>query len=71
MREQNSASIRQRVSDGYFDATGMRPAYGKVFANYSQTAGTQEVWAEIASNIGIQIFELVENAYFACAPRAT
>lgn len=44
--------IQQRKPDGYFDATAMCRAVGKLFAEYRRSPSTQEFLDELSSVVG-------------------
>lgn len=58
-RESNGVEIRQTTKEGYFDATAMCRAHGKLFAHWRENASTEEYLAALALNIGIPIVRLV------------
>lgn len=51
--------IAQRKSDGYVNATAMCRAAGKLLANYTRNAGTQEFLETLAADMRISISELL------------
>jgi hypothetical protein len=51
--------IHQRKPDGYFDATAMCRAVGRLFADYRRLDTTQEFLNELSSDMGIPISKLV------------
>ncbi len=57
--EVDGLDIPQRVTDGYINATALCQASGKNFADYFRLAGTQAFLAELSSDVGIPITELV------------
>ncbi len=52
--------IDQRADDGYINATAMCKAAGKLFGHYNETVSTKAFLAELSSDIGITISELVQ-----------
>ena len=52
--------IRQRVSDGYVNATAMCKAAGKLMGDYSRLSTTKAFIAELSSVMGIPITGLVQ-----------
>ena len=52
--------IRQRLSDGYLNATDMCKANGKFYGHYIDNNQTKEYLNELSSDIGIPISELIE-----------
>ncbi len=52
--------IDQRAADGYINATAMCKAAGKLFGHYNETVSTKAFLAELSSDIGITISELVQ-----------
>lgn len=57
----SGVTIEQRAVDGYFDATAMCRAHGKLFGNYRQRPSTQEFLAALSSNICREIIDLVQS----------
>jgi hypothetical protein len=51
--------IPQRKPDGYFDATAMCKAVGKLFADYRRLETTAEFLQELSGDMGIPISKLV------------
>ncbi len=58
--EFSGKNIRQRVSDGYLNATDMCKANGKLYGNWYQLYSTKEFLEELSSDIGYPISQLVE-----------
>jgi hypothetical protein len=52
--------IHQRKPDGYFNATAMCQAVGKLFADYRRTEPTQEFLRELSSVMGLPITGLIK-----------
>jgi hypothetical protein len=55
----DNSLILQRAVDGYVNATAMCSAAGKLFGHYNSLRATQDFLAELSSDIGIPISELV------------
>jgi hypothetical protein len=55
-----SVSIDQRANDGYINATAICQASGKQLGHYLEIKSNQAFLAELASDIGIPISELVQ-----------
>lgn len=53
--------IRQTTKDGYFDATAICQAHGKLFGTWRQNASTQEFLDAVSLTIGIPIIKLVQS----------
>lgn len=53
-REWNGTAIQRRQSDGFVNATAMCQAGGKLFADYSRLARTQEYITALADAVGPQ-----------------
>lgn len=53
--------IHQRAVDGYVNATAMCKAVGKNFADYTRIGPTKEFLAELSSETGIPITELIQT----------
>ncbi len=53
--------IEQRIGDGYINATAMCKAAGKLFGDYSRNASARAFLAELSSDMGIPISELVQS----------
>ncbi len=60
-REFNNNAIRQRSNDGYFDATAMCKATGKLFGHYKPLDSTQAFVDALSTDIGIPISLLIES----------
>lgn len=45
--------VTQRVSDGYFNATAMCRASGKLIGHYLSNSATKAFLAELSSDIGV------------------
>jgi hypothetical protein len=58
-RQFNGSVIRQRSSDGYFDATAMCKIGGKLVADWSRLQSTQAYLDSLSTVTGIPITELV------------
>ena len=58
-REFNGVKITQR-SNGYFDATAMCKATGKLFADYRRLKATQEFLVELERFMGIPIDRIIQ-----------
>jgi len=52
-RDFHGATIRQRVSDGYLDATAMCKATGKRFGDYKRLKNTKEFFSVLSGYVGI------------------
>jgi hypothetical protein len=61
VRSFGGTEIGQRNADGYFHATAMCKANGRLWADYWRNSRTQEFVAELASDMGIPISLLVES----------
>jgi hypothetical protein len=61
-RQANGIEVDQRRADGYFDATAMCRAYGKLFADYQRLDQTKGYLAALSADMGIPISELVQSA---------
>ena len=59
-REFCGSIIRQRISDGYLNATEMCKANSKLYGHYIENKQTKEFLEELSNDIGIQISQLVE-----------
>ena len=59
-REFCGSIIRQRISDGYLNATEMCKANGKLYGHYIENKQTKEFLEELSNDIGIQISKIVE-----------
>lgn len=53
--------IEQRINDGYINATAMCKAAGRLFGDYSRNATTKAFLAELSSDMGIPISDLVQS----------
>lgn len=53
--------VRQRVKDGYINATAMCQAVGKLFGHYRERGTTQQFLEALSADIGIPISELVQS----------
>lgn len=53
--------IRQRASDGYFDATAMCRAHGKQFHDYQRLQQTEEFLIALSESTGIPVDYLVQS----------
>jgi hypothetical protein len=53
--------VEQRVRDGYINATAMCQAAGRLFGDYSRNSATRAFLAELSSDMGIPISELVQS----------
>jgi hypothetical protein len=59
-REYAGTTIHQR-SDGYWNATAMCRATGKLWADYWRNQSTQEFTAELSGSMGIPIDQLIQS----------
>jgi len=59
-RDFHGATIRQRPSDGYFDATAMCKANGKHFKHYLENQSTTEFLEVLSLKVGIPTFKIIE-----------
>lgn len=59
-REVNQIEIDQRINDGYINATALCKASGKLIADYLRLDSTKEFLAELESDVGNPISELVQ-----------
>jgi len=59
-RDFHGATIRQRVSDGYLDATAMCKSVGKLFADYKRLKSTKEYLNAFSSDMGIPISDIIQ-----------
>lgn len=57
----NGFKFKQRLSDGYVDATALCQANGKLFADYYRLKDTQEFIAELVLTMGIPTVKLIEK----------
>lgn len=55
-----NAPIDQRAYDGYVNATALCDVSGKKLAHYLSNKSTKEFLAELSSDVGIPITELVQ-----------
>lgn len=53
--------IAQRATDGYINATAMCKAAGKNWADYNRLGSTKDFLAELTSEMGIPITELIQS----------
>lgn len=53
--------VQQRFKDGYINATAMCRVAGKAWADYRRLKATGEYVAELASDMGIPISELIQS----------
>ena len=53
--------IQQRAKDGYIDATAMCAAAGKKFNDYSRIGPTQAFIAELCTETGLPVTELIQS----------
>ena len=53
--------VDQRAEDGYINATAMCKAAGKLIADYARLTSTKEFMAELQSDMGIPISELMQQ----------
>lgn len=53
--------VTQRVTDGYFNATAMCKASGKLMGDYLRLSATKAFLSELSSDMGIPISELVQS----------
>lgn len=53
--------VGQRATDGYFNATAMCKAAGKLIADYGRLTSTREFLNELSSDMGIPISGLVQT----------
>ncbi len=60
-RNFHGATIRQRSSDGYFDATAMCKANSKHFKHYMENQSTTEFVNALSLKIGIPPFKIIES----------
>ena len=60
-RELAGQVVRQRAADGYFDATAMCKAAGKMFAHWTETDNTKAILTAFSTDIGITITELIQS----------
>jgi hypothetical protein len=58
--EFNGFAIAQRTEDGYFHATAMCKATGKLFNDYSRLASTIEYLQALSDDTGIPVTDLVQ-----------
>lgn len=56
----NGATVQQRESDGYFNATAMCQANKKLWADFWRLSSTKSFTAELSSVMGIPITELAQ-----------
>jgi len=59
-RDFHDATIRQRSSDGYLNATDMCQAVDKLFADYKRLKNTQEYLETYSLTMGIPIIKIIE-----------
>jgi hypothetical protein len=55
-----NAAIRQRITDGYLNATDMCKANKKLYGHWYSLGSTKEYLNELSSDIGIPISELIQ-----------
>ncbi len=60
-RKLGGHDVGQRQTDGYFNATAMCQAAGKMWGHYWENSSTKEFMAELSATIGIPIVGLVES----------
>lgn len=60
-RTVEGALVEQRRLDGYMNATAMCRAAGRLFGHYAENKTTSAFLAELSSDIGIPISELVQS----------
>jgi hypothetical protein len=60
-RTYHGAVIEQRVRDGYINATAMCKAAGKLVSDYVRVSSTKAFLAELSTDMGIPISELVQS----------
>jgi hypothetical protein len=53
--------VRQRMRDGYINATAMCKAAGKLWGHYNENENTKAFLMELEADIGIPISELVQS----------
>jgi hypothetical protein len=53
--------IEQRKADGYINATAMCKAASKLFGDYARIGPTKAFLAELSSDMGIPISELIQS----------
>jgi len=59
-RDFHGATIRQRVSDGYLDATAMCKATGKRFGDYKRLKNTKEFFSVLSGSLIIPINQIIQ-----------
>jgi len=59
-RDFHGATIRQRSSDGYLDATAMCQATGKLFAGYKRLKSTKEYLDALSSDMQIHTSNIIQ-----------
>lgn len=59
--EAEGATIYQRPSDGYINATAMCQAAGKLWSDYFRLRTTADFIGELSSDMGIPISELIQS----------
>ena len=60
VRKVDEQVVRQRIRDGYLNATAMCKAAGKRFGNYYQNQNTKEFLRALKADTGIPVSELVQ-----------
>lgn len=60
-RRIETSTIDQRATDGYINATAMCQAASKLFADYRRLSSTDEFLAELSSDMGNPITELIQS----------
>jgi hypothetical protein len=67
----NDSIVDQRASDGFINATAMCKAASKLFGHYQENAATKAFLAELSTDIGIPISDLVQVAKGGAGPQGT
>ena len=57
--EEDDQLIYMRSTDGYVNATAMCKAFGKLGADYYRLSSTKEFVAELSSDMGIPIRDII------------
>lgn len=69
--QMNNAIISQRSFDGYINATALCKAAGREWGHYASNKNTQEFFAELSTDIGITISDLIQSVKGGSGPQGT
>ncbi|MCW0422433.1 KilA-N domain-containing protein [Xanthomonas sacchari] len=70
-RQVENSLVEQRQVDGYINATSMCQAAGKLFADYRRNVSTDAFLAELSTDMGIPISELIQVIRGGNGPQGT